>query len=48
MDSHVSMTTAHAIYMAAGFRTASAPSEFPGALKSIALFMELDLEQSGA
>lgn len=48
LDSHVSMTKAHQIYTAAGFRTASAPGDFPEALKPIAVFMELDLEQAGA
>jgi GNAT superfamily N-acetyltransferase len=48
LDSHVSMTKAHEIYLAAGFRKASAPSDFPEALKPIAVFMELDLERPGA
>jgi hypothetical protein len=48
LDSHVSMTKAHEIYRAAGFRTASAPGDFPEALKPIAVFMELDLERAGA
>ena len=33
--------------MAAGFRKASAPGDFPDALKPIAVFMELDLEGEG-
>jgi GNAT superfamily N-acetyltransferase len=48
LDSHVSMTKAHEIYLAAGFRKASAPSDFPEALKPIAVFMVLDLERPGA
>ena len=42
------MTKAHEIYRAAGFRTASAPGDFPEVLKPIAVFMELDLERAGA
>ncbi len=45
LDSHISMASAHKIYMAAGFRTVSAPTDFPEALKPIAVFMELDLER---
>jgi GNAT superfamily N-acetyltransferase len=48
LDSHVSMTKAHAIYMAAGFRLVSAPADFPEALKPIAVFMELDLDRPAA
>jgi putative acetyltransferase len=47
LDSHVSMTKAHAIYKDAGFRTVSAPADFPEALKPVAVFMELDLERPG-
>ena len=34
LDSHVSMTKAHAIYTDAGFRTVSAPADFPEALEA--------------
>jgi GNAT superfamily N-acetyltransferase len=45
LDSHRSMTAAHRIYEAAGFRRVSAPPDFPEALKPIVVFMELALEQ---
>lgn len=41
LDSHISMTKAHAIYLAAGFRTVSAPINFPEVLKPVVVFMEL-------
>jgi GNAT superfamily N-acetyltransferase len=41
LDSHISMTKAHEIYHVAGFRTVSAPPDFPEALKPIVVFMEL-------
>ena len=44
LDSHISMTKAHEIYMAAGFRKVNTPSDFPEALKPIAVFMELAIE----
>ena len=44
LDSHVSMTKAHEIYEAAGFRRVATPSDFPEALKHIAIFMELAIE----
>lgn len=43
LDSHVSMTKAHAIYEASGFRRVAVPQEFPEHLKDLAIFMELDL-----
>jgi putative acetyltransferase len=43
LDSHSSMTKAHAIYQAAGFRLTSAPDDFPEHLKPIVVFMECDL-----
>lgn len=43
LDSHKSMTAAHAIYEAAGFRRVGAPSDFPEALKSVVVFMEMEL-----
>jgi hypothetical protein len=42
------MTKAREICMAAGFRTVSAPGDFPEALTPIAVFMELGLERAGA
>ncbi len=44
LDSHISMTKAHEIYMAAGFRKVNTPSDFPEVLKPIAVFMELAIE----
>ncbi len=44
LDSHISMTKAHEIYMAAGFRKVNTPSDFPETLKPIAVFMELAIE----
>jgi putative acetyltransferase len=44
LDSHIAMTKAQAIYRAAGFRTVDAPNDFPEAIKSIAVFMELALD----
>ncbi len=46
LDSHKSMTQAHAIYRAFGFMDVPAPADFPDDLKSIAIFMELDLERA--
>ena len=43
LDSHVSMTRAHAIYAAAGFRQVEAPADFPAALIPVVVFMEVDL-----
>lgn len=43
LDSHKSMTKAHELYRAAGFRDVSAPNDFPEELKPIVVFMELDL-----
>ena len=44
LDSHISMTRAHAIYLAAGFRKIATPADFPETLKPIVVFMEMDLE----
>ncbi len=44
LDSHRSMTQAHALYREAGFRVVEAPSGFPEALAQVAVFMALDLE----
>ena len=43
LNTHITMTGAHAIYRAVGFRLTSTPSDFPEQLKSVAVFMELDL-----
>jgi GNAT superfamily N-acetyltransferase len=43
LDSHYSMTKAHEIYMAAGFRKVAAPEAFPEELKPIVVFMEMAL-----
>jgi putative acetyltransferase len=43
LDSHVSMTSAHAIYRAFGFETVPAPAGFPEAMKPIVVFMRADV-----
>lgn len=43
LDSHTSMTKAHALYGAVGFRRVDAPPDFPEALKSAVVFMEMAL-----
>ena len=43
LDSHRTMTRAHEIYRNAGFRVVDAPDDFPHDLKSVAVFMEMDL-----
>ncbi len=43
LDSHVSMTKAHAIYQACGFKVVDAPTAFPEALKQSVVFMKRDL-----
>ncbi len=43
LDSHISMTKAHAIYQEVGFRRVSAPDDFPEHLKPIVVFMECDV-----
>ena len=45
LDSHHSMTKAHAIYESVGFRRVSAPADFPEHLKPEVVFMECDLRQ---
>ena len=44
LDSHHTMTSAHALYRGAGFRVVEAPADFPEHLKPIAVFMEMDLD----
>ncbi|HET9950493.1 MAG TPA: GNAT family N-acetyltransferase [Candidatus Eisenbacteria bacterium] len=43
LDSHKSMTAAHALYEAAGFRRVSPPDDVPDRIKEIAVFMECEL-----
>ena len=38
------MTKAHGIFRSAGFRDVNAPDDFPDALKSVVVFMELAME----
>ena len=45
LDSHISMTTAHALYESAGFRRVPAPADFPESLKPIVVFMEMELQR---
>lgn len=44
LDSHVSMTGAHAIYRQMGFSVVSAPENFPEELKGSVIFMQRDLD----
>ena len=43
LDSHVSMTRAHAIYRARGFEDVDAPHDFPEIFKPSVVFMELTI-----
>ncbi len=43
LDTYFTMTAAHAIYRAAGFRTVAAPPDFPLEWESRVVFMQLDL-----
>ena len=43
LDSHVSMRSAHAIYLAAGFRFVDAPADFPERFRPVVIFMERQL-----
>ena len=43
LDSFHTMTSAHRIYRAAGFRDVAAPDDFPDHLKPKVVFMEMDL-----
>ena len=43
LDSHTSMTRAHALYRAAGFRDVPTPEDFPAHLKPVVVFMEMEL-----
>jgi len=43
LDSHISMTAAHALYRDAGFKTVAAPSDFPERFKRVVVFMECEL-----
>ena len=44
LDSHISMTKAHAIYEASGFRRGAVPDTFPEEMKPFVVFMEMALE----
>ena len=43
LDSHISMKQAHVIYLAAGFKVAPAPADFPDLFRPKVVFMELSL-----
>jgi len=43
LDSHTSMSHAHALYRAAGFRDAAPPPDFPAYLRPVVVFMEMEL-----
>jgi putative acetyltransferase len=45
LDSYHTMTRAHALYEAAGFRRVPAPDDFPELLKPVVVFMEMDLRR---
>jgi putative acetyltransferase len=47
LDSDLSMTRAHEIYLAGGFRKVPTPEGFPETLKPVVVFMEMDLEAPG-
>lgn len=42
LDSHISMTRAHAIYEELGFKRVSAPPDFPKEIIPVAVFMEYE------
>jgi len=44
LDSHISMTKAHEIYITAGFRKIDTPSDYPEAFRPVAVFMEMAIE----
>ena len=48
LDSHVSMTKAHEIYRAAGFRDVNGPEDFPEAFRPVVVFMELNVGSTTA
>jgi len=43
LDSHVSMTRAHDLYRAVGFRDVPTPADFPERFRPVVVFMEMDL-----
>jgi GNAT superfamily N-acetyltransferase len=45
LDSHISMTKAHALYTAAGFHKVDTPADFPDELKPVVVFMEMRLRR---
>ncbi len=46
LDSHCSMTKAHALYEAVGFKRVATPDDIPEVFKPIVVFMECDLTAS--
>jgi GNAT superfamily N-acetyltransferase len=44
LDTHISMTKAHKLYEAVGFRKIDTPSDYPEAFKPVAMFMEMVIE----
>jgi len=44
LDSHRSMTGAHALYQQAGFQVVETPAAFPEHLKPVVVFMEMTLD----
>jgi putative acetyltransferase len=46
LDSYHTMTRAHALYRAVGFRDVAAPDDFPREFVPVVVFMEADLEPS--
>lgn len=48
LDSHRSMERAHALYRGVGFRDVPLPADFPERFATVAIFMELDLEDPPA
>lgn len=44
LDSHHTMTRAHEVYRAAGFRDVAVPADFPDHLKPVVVFMEMTLD----
>ena len=44
LDTHISMTKAHKLYTAAGFRKIDTPGDYPEAFRPVAVFMEMVIE----
>jgi GNAT superfamily N-acetyltransferase len=47
LDSYYTMTSAHKIYRAAGFKDIPAPADFPAVFVDKVVFMEMNIDQSG-